>query len=74
MLNFEFFTKKYFLDGTVSSLLDLTAQAIAAKIPFEKVENFPLPIPEDLQLKITFWSFPESEEDIRLAPLSYLNC
>lgn len=69
----NFLQKNIFLDGTVSSLLDLTAQAIAAKIPFEKVENFPLPIPEDLQLKITFWSFPESEEDIRFAPFSDLN-
>jgi len=53
------------LVGCVSSLIDLSARAVAANIPFAVVESYPLPIPEDLQLKIAFWSFPDSEEDIR---------
>ena len=30
------------------------------------MENFVRPIPENLQLRIAFWSFPESEEEICL--------
>ena len=52
-------------DGTVTSLVELTAQAVACCIPFEVVEHFYPPIPEQLQLRIAFWSFPENEEDIR---------
>ena len=51
--------------SAVPPLLDLTAQVVAAKIAFEEVERFYPPIPEELQLKITYWSFPKSEEDIR---------
>lgn len=50
----------------MASLVELAAQAVACNIPFEVVEQFPQPIPEQLQLRIAFWSFPESEEDIRL--------
>jgi hypothetical protein len=39
---------------------------VAASIPFELVEQYPEPVPEQLQLRIAFWSFPEQEEDIRL--------
>jgi hypothetical protein len=35
-------------------------------MPFELVESYSQPVPEDLQLKITFASFPDSVEDIRL--------
>lgn len=52
-------------DGEVSSLMDLAAQAVARHLPFEVVEHFYQPIPEQLQLRIAFWSFPENEEDIR---------
>jgi len=52
-------------DGPASSLVELAAQAVACHIPFEEVEFFPQPIPEQLQLRIAFWSFPENEEDIR---------
>ncbi|KAL3877929.1 hypothetical protein ACJMK2_035570 [Sinanodonta woodiana] len=52
--------------GSVSSLVELASQAVACHIPFEVVEHFPQPIPEQLQLRIAFWSFPENEEDIRL--------
>ena len=47
-------------------LLELAAKEAASSIPFELVEQYPQPIPEDLQLRITFWSFPAQEEDIRL--------
>ena len=47
-------------------LLELAAKEAASSIPFELVEQYPQPIPEDLQLRIAFWSFPEQEEDIRL--------
>ena len=49
----------------VTPLLELASQAVASQIPFEVVEHFPEPIPEQLQLRIAFWSFPENEEDIR---------
>ncbi|KAK3798537.1 hypothetical protein RRG08_001299 [Elysia crispata] len=50
----------------VTPLAELSAKAVACYIPFEVVEHFPKPIPEPIQLRIAFWSFPESEEDIRL--------
>ncbi|BFZ03243.1 hypothetical protein BsWGS_06282 [Bradybaena similaris] len=50
----------------VCPLAELSAKAVACYIPFEVVEHFPEPIPEPIQLRIAFWSFPESEEDIRL--------
>jgi len=53
------------VDGQISSLVELTAQAVARHIPFEVVEHFRPPVPEQLQLRIAFWSFPENEEDIR---------
>lgn len=46
--------------------MELSAQAVAFYIPFEVVEQFYPTIPEQLQLRIAFWSFPENEEDIRL--------
>ena len=55
----------YVFIGTINSLIEIAAEAVAARIPFAVVESFPQPIPEDLQLKIAFWSFPDSEEDIR---------
>jgi len=48
------------------NLVELSAKCVASHIPFEMVERFHLPIPEQLQLRIAFWSFPEYEEDIRL--------
>ena len=59
--------KKFVLDEVrgVTPLVEIAAQAVACNIPFEEVEHFYPPIPEQLQLRIAFWSFPESEEDIR---------
>ncbi|XP_071492613.1 zinc finger SWIM domain-containing protein 8-like [Diadema antillarum] len=50
----------------VCSLVELTAKTVALHIPFEVVERVYPPVPENLQLRIAFWSFPENEEDIRL--------
>lgn len=50
----------------VPSLTELTAKCVASHIPFELVEHFYPPVPEQLQLRIAFWSFPDNEEDIRL--------
>ncbi|KAK7073230.1 Zinc finger SWIM domain-containing protein 8 [Halocaridina rubra] len=53
-------------DGRVHSLTEMCARTVAAHIPFEVVEQMMPPVPEQLQLHIAFWSFPENEEDIRL--------
>lgn len=53
-------------DGKVLPLLELAAREVACHIPFEVVERMDPPVPEQLQLRIAFWSFPENEEDIRL--------
>nr|CAI5864382.1 unnamed protein product [Callosobruchus analis] len=50
----------------VTSLAELSARCVAAHIPFELVEHVYPPVPEQLQLRIAFWSFPDNEEDIRL--------
>jgi hypothetical protein len=50
----------------VPSLTELASRCVAAHIPFELVERFFPPVPEQLQLRIAFWSFPDNEEDIRL--------
>ena len=48
------------------SLVELAAKEVACNIPFEIVEHVFPPVPEEVQLRIAFWSFPENEEDIRL--------
>lgn len=53
-------------DGQILSLGELSARVVACHIPFEVVERVYPPVPELLQLRIAFWSFPENEEDIRL--------
>lgn len=50
----------------VPSLTELSAKCVASHIPFELVEHVYPPVPEQLQLRIAFWSFPDSEDDIRL--------
>ncbi|XP_028131047.1 zinc finger SWIM domain-containing protein 8 homolog isoform X1 [Diabrotica virgifera virgifera] len=50
----------------VPSLAELSARCVASHIPFELVEHVYPPVPEQLQLRIAFWSFPDNEEDIRL--------
>ncbi|XP_006813582.2 zinc finger SWIM domain-containing protein 8-like, partial [Saccoglossus kowalevskii] len=50
----------------VMPLVELAARVVACQLPFEFVERVYPPVPEQLQLRIAFWSFPENEEDIRL--------
>lgn len=47
-------------------MTELAAKCVASYIPFELVEHVYPPVPEQLQLRIAFWSFPDNEEDIRL--------
>ncbi|XP_047984423.1 zinc finger SWIM domain-containing protein 8 homolog [Leguminivora glycinivorella] len=58
--------KKSVQEKTVSTLSELAAKCVACHIPFELVEHVYPPVPEQLQLQIAFWSFPDSEDDIRL--------
>ncbi|CAG9136701.1 unnamed protein product [Plutella xylostella] len=58
--------KKLIEEKSVSSLSELAAKCVASHIPFELVEHVYPPVPEQLQLQIAFWSFPDSEDDIRL--------
>ena len=48
------------------SLCEFSSRVVAAHIAFEVVEQAWQPVPEPLQLRIAFWSFPDNEEDIRL--------
>ncbi|CAG4916207.1 unnamed protein product [Colias eurytheme] len=59
-------TKKSTQEKSVSTLSELAAKCVASHIPFELVEHVYPPVPEQLQLQIAFWSFPDSEDDIRL--------
>lgn len=46
------------------SLLDLSAQCVASNIPFQQVEQLTSRIPEPVQLRVAYWSFPRDERDI----------
>lgn len=50
----------------VETLIEMCSRAVAKHLPFETVERTCPEIPEQLQLRIAFWSFPPFEEDIRL--------
>lgn len=50
----------------LESLVDLCSKYVATNVPFEMVECFEQPVPEDLQLKIIRSSFPDKIENIRL--------
>ena len=50
----------------VTQLVDLCAKVVAKHFPFEAVEEYKPPIPEQIQLKISYWSFPQCEDDIQL--------
>ncbi|TRY85316.1 hypothetical protein DNTS_008871 [Danionella cerebrum] len=57
-------------DGQVIPLVELSAKQVAFHIPFEVVEKVYPPVPEQLQLRIAYWSFPENEEDISATVVS----
>ncbi|XP_039277080.1 zinc finger SWIM domain-containing protein 4-like [Nilaparvata lugens] len=46
------------------SLLDVTARVVAENIPFQRIEERYDRIPEPVQRRIIFWSFPRDERDI----------
>ncbi|XP_060536491.1 zinc finger SWIM domain-containing protein 4-like isoform X2 [Cylas formicarius] len=48
------------------TLLDVTAKKVAETIPFAKIEERYDRIPEPVQRRIVFWSFPRNERDICL--------
>ena len=64
--NNVYYIKKTPQDGRLGTLAELCARTVAAHIPFEVVEQMMPVVPEQIQLWIAFWSFPENEEDIRL--------
>lgn len=57
---------KYNNEGKIMSLAELAAQKVACHLPFGQVEHFDPPVPEPMQCRIAFWSFPQDEEDVRL--------
>lgn len=52
--------------GAPHSLLDLSAKVVAEHIPFQSIELRYEHIPEPVQRRIIFWSFPRHEDDIRM--------
>lgn len=46
------------------TLLDITAKIVAENIPFQRIEERYDRIPEPVQRRIIFWSFPRNERDI----------
>ena len=46
------------------SLLDICAKIVAENIPFQRVEQRFDRIPEPVQSRIVYWSFPRNERDI----------
>ena len=49
---------------TVDTLLDICAKIVAQNIPFQRIEERYDRIPEPVQRRIIFWSFPRNERDI----------
>lgn len=52
--------------GPIQTLLDLSAKIVAENIPFQAIEQEYEHIPEPVQRRIIFWSFPQNEDDIRM--------
>lgn len=50
----------------VESLIELCSRLVAVTVPFETVEKLHPNLPEQLQLRIAFWSFPRNDDNIRL--------
>lgn len=46
------------------TLLDITAKIVAENIPFQRIEERYDRIPEPVQRRVIFWSFPRDERDI----------
>jgi hypothetical protein len=54
------------LQITPDSLLDISARIVAENEPFQRVEEKYDRIPEPVQQKIIFYSFPRDERDIQM--------
>lgn len=52
--------------STPDSLLDISARIVAENEPFQRVEEKYDRIPEPVQQKIIFYSFPRDERDIQM--------
>lgn len=52
------------LPANPDSLLDICARHVAANIPFQRIEERFNRIPEPVQERICFWSFPRKEFEI----------
>ncbi|XP_065337234.1 zinc finger SWIM domain-containing protein 4-like [Cloeon dipterum] len=50
--------------ATPDSLLDICARLVAEKVAFQRIEQRYQRIPEPVQRRIIFWSFPRDEGDI----------
>lgn len=46
------------------SLLDITSRIVAENEPFQRIEERYDRIPEPVQRRIIYWSFPRNERDI----------
>ncbi|XP_046852057.1 zinc finger SWIM domain-containing protein 5-like [Xenia sp. Carnegie-2017] len=55
------------------SLLDNCAKAVASKISFQEIEEKFARIPEPVQLRVIYWSFPNDEKEIRMYSTSGLH-
>ncbi|KAL3196940.1 hypothetical protein MRX96_015019 [Rhipicephalus microplus] len=58
------FEPKLFGHRQPESLLDVCAKVVAQHIPFQRIEERYNRIPEPVQRRIIFWSFPRNERDI----------
>lgn len=50
--------------GQPDTLLDMTARMVAENEPFQRIEERYERIPEPVQRRIIYWSFPRNERDI----------
>lgn len=49
---------------TPETLLDICAKVVAFYVPFQRIEERYERIPEPVQRRIIYWSFPRNEHDI----------
>ena len=49
----------------VPSLVDIVSRFVALKFPFAYIEHRNPPVPEELQLKVIWFSFPDNEAVVR---------
>lgn len=57
-------SSKIFPNKRANTLLDICAKVVARTTPFHRIEDRYDRIPEPVQRRIIFWSFPQNERDI----------